>query len=94
MAARNANLEAREDELLLAIKGLTPNLRRRIAGLADRLQVQHHSAIEPVNRLEKKSLVYWEPGTIVRREAHEADREQREYHFRVEASHFEILDWA
>ena len=67
-AAHNANLKPHEDQLLLTIKGLTPNLRPRIAELADRLQIQHHSAIELVNRLEKKSLVRRERGTNDRRE--------------------------
>ena len=67
-AARNAGLEPRQYQLLLAIKGLPSNLRPRIAELADRLQIQHHSAVELVNRLES--------GGMVRRERSKEDRRE------------------
>ena len=56
-AARNAGLEPRQHQLLLALKGLPPNVRPRIGELAERLQVQHHSAVELVNRLEATGFV-------------------------------------
>ena len=65
---RNADLEPSQYQLLLSIKGLAPNLRPTIAELAHRLQIQHHSAIELINRLEQKSLVSRERGTNDRRE--------------------------
>ena len=65
---RNADLEPRQYQLLLSIKGLSPNLRPTIAELAHQLQIQHHSAIELINRLEKQSLVSRERGTNDRRE--------------------------
>jgi DNA-binding MarR family transcriptional regulator len=65
---RNANLEPRQYQLLLALKGLPPNVRPRIAELAEQLQIQHHSAVELVDRLESGGLVRRERGTSDRRE--------------------------
>jgi DNA-binding MarR family transcriptional regulator len=56
-AARVAGLEPKQHQLLLSLKGLPPNVRPRIAELADRLQTQHHSAVELVNRLEAAGFV-------------------------------------
>jgi DNA-binding MarR family transcriptional regulator len=50
-ASRSAGLEPRQYQLLLAIKGLPQNVRPRIGELAERLQIQHHSTVELVNRL-------------------------------------------
>lgn len=65
---RNANLEPRQYQLLLALKGLPANVRPRIAELAEQLQIQHHSAVELVDRLETGGLVRRERGTNDRRE--------------------------
>jgi DNA-binding MarR family transcriptional regulator len=65
---RNAQLEPRQYQLLLALKGLLPHVRPRIAELAEQLQIQHHSAVELVDRLESRSLVRRERGTNDRRE--------------------------
>lgn len=65
---RNANLEPRQYQLLLALKGLPPNVRPRIAELAEQLQIQHHSAVELVDRLESSGLVRRERGKNDRRE--------------------------
>ena len=67
-AARNAGLEPRQHQLLLALKGLPPEARPRIGELAERLQIQHHSAVELVNRLEAGGLVRRQRGTDDRRE--------------------------
>jgi DNA-binding MarR family transcriptional regulator len=50
-AARDAALEPRQHQLMLALKGLPKGVRPRIGELAERLQIQHHSAVELVNRL-------------------------------------------
>jgi DNA-binding MarR family transcriptional regulator len=50
-AARDATLEPRQHQLMLALKGLPRGVRPRIGELAERLQIQHHSAVELVNRL-------------------------------------------
>jgi DNA-binding MarR family transcriptional regulator len=50
-ASREAGLEPRQHQLMLTIKGLPAKTRPRIGELAERLQIQHHSAVELVNRL-------------------------------------------
>lgn len=67
-AARNAGLEPRQHQLLLALKGLPPEVRPKIAEVAERLQIQHHSAVELVNRLETGGFVKRERGVQDRRE--------------------------
>ncbi len=52
-AARSAGLEPQQHQLLLALKGLPREVRPRIGELAERLQIQHHSTVELVNRLEE-----------------------------------------
>jgi len=49
-AARAANVEPQQHQLLLAIKGLPPELRPTIGVAAERLQLQHHSAVELAKR--------------------------------------------
>ncbi len=56
-AAERAGIEARQHQLLLAIKGMPTERRPRIADLAERLQVKHHSAVELVNRLVRAGYV-------------------------------------
>jgi DNA-binding MarR family transcriptional regulator len=67
-AVRAANLEPRQYQLLLALKGLSPDVRPRIGALAEQLQIQHHSAVELVDRLETGGLVRRQRGTKDRRE--------------------------
>lgn len=50
-AARAAGLEPRQHQLMLSLKGLPAKARPTIGELAERLQIQHHSAVELVNRL-------------------------------------------
>jgi DNA-binding MarR family transcriptional regulator len=56
-AAREAGIEPHQHQALLAIKGLAPKQKATVGVLAERLQVQHHSAVELVNRLERKRLI-------------------------------------
>lgn len=67
-ASRAAGLEPRQYQLMLAIKGLPKGVRPRIGELAERLQIQHHSTVELVNRLAA--------GGYVRR--HRAGEDRRE----------------
>jgi len=67
-AARDAGLEPRQHQLLLAVKGLPLNVRPRIAEVAERLQIHHHSAVELVNRLEARGFIRRERGSEDRRE--------------------------
>lgn len=56
-AARSAGLEPQQHQLLLALKGLPEDKRPTISVLADRLQIQHHSAVELIDRLSKRGMV-------------------------------------
>ena len=67
-AARKAGIEPRQHQLLLAIKGMPEGVRPRIRELADRMQIQHHSAVELINRLEGRGLVRRERAQEDRRE--------------------------
>jgi DNA-binding MarR family transcriptional regulator len=67
-AAREAGIEPHQHQALLAIKGLIPNHKATVGALAERLQVQHHSAVELVNRLEKKELIRRSRNGVDRRE--------------------------
>lgn len=67
-AVRAAKLEPRQYQLLLALKGLPADARPRIGELAEQLQVQHHSAVELVDRLEDGGLVRRQRSTKDRRE--------------------------
>lgn len=67
-AARAAGLEPRQHQLLLALKGLPKGVRPRIGELAERLQIQHHSTVELVNRLAAGGYVRRRRGGEDRRE--------------------------
>ncbi len=56
-AAREGGIEPQHHQLLLAIKGRPAGEEARIGYLAERLQIQHHSAVELVNRLVNKGLI-------------------------------------
>jgi DNA-binding MarR family transcriptional regulator len=56
-AARHAGLEPQQHQLLLAIKGMPDSTRATIGELAERLQIQHHSTVELVDRLTRRGLV-------------------------------------
>ena len=56
-AARNKGLEPQQHQLMLALKGLPRGIPPAIGELADRLQIQHHSTVELVNRLSARGLV-------------------------------------
>jgi DNA-binding MarR family transcriptional regulator len=68
LAIAAAGLERAQYQLLLTIKGLPAALRPRIRDVANRMLIQHHSAVELVNRLEA--------GGYVRRERAEDDRRE------------------
>jgi len=55
--ARAAGLEAQQHQALLALKGLPGGKQATISYLAERLQLQHHSAVELVDRLVERNLV-------------------------------------
>ncbi|MBI4524284.1 MAG: MarR family transcriptional regulator [Deltaproteobacteria bacterium] len=67
-AARAAGLEPQQHQLLLALRALPQGKKPTIRVLAERLQIEHHSAVELVDRLEQRGFV--------RRYRDEADRRQ------------------
>jgi DNA-binding MarR family transcriptional regulator len=67
-AARESGLEPQQYQLMLAIKGLPDGDRPRIGDIAERLQIQHHSTVELVDRLSRRNLV--------RRRRSDADRRE------------------
>jgi DNA-binding MarR family transcriptional regulator len=52
-----AGIEPQQHQALLAIKGLPAHRVATIGALAERLLIQHHSAVELANRLEAKGLL-------------------------------------
>jgi DNA-binding MarR family transcriptional regulator len=56
-AARRAGIEPRQHQALLAIRGLLPGQNATVGFLADRLQIEHHTAVELANRLQKNHLI-------------------------------------
>lgn len=56
-AARAAGIEPQQYQALLAVKGLPASSSATVGILAERLQIQHHSAVELVDRLETHGLL-------------------------------------
>lgn len=67
-AVRAAGVEVGQYQLMLAIKGMPEEVRPRIRELANRLHIQHHSAVELINRLEAGGYVRRVRGQDDRRE--------------------------
>jgi DNA-binding MarR family transcriptional regulator len=67
-AVQSAGLERGQYQLMLAIKGMPEGVRPRIRELANRMQIQHHSAVELINRLERGGYVQRERAQDDRRE--------------------------
>jgi DNA-binding MarR family transcriptional regulator len=66
--AKEHGIEAQQHQLLLALHGLPEGVNPTVGELAARLFIQHHSAVELVNRLEKTGAVARHPGTRDKRE--------------------------
>ncbi len=66
--AKQHGLEAQQHQLLLAVHGLPEGVRPTIREIASRLFIEHHSAVELVNRLESKGAITRRPGTEDKRE--------------------------
>ncbi len=69
-AARQAAVEPQHHQLMLAVKGKPDGEPARIAYLAEHLQIQHHSAVELVDRLVRKGLITRTRGEQDRREVY------------------------
>lgn len=66
--AKEHGLEAQQHQLLLAVHGLPEDTKPTIREIASRLFIQHHSAVELIDRLEKAGAVARRPGTQDKRE--------------------------
>jgi DNA-binding MarR family transcriptional regulator len=69
-ASRAAGVEPQHHQLMLALRGAGGRNGSRIADLAERLQIQHHSAVELVSRLEEKGLIQRNRSAEDRREVY------------------------
>ena len=67
-SARAANVEPQQHQLLLALKGLPRGWRPTIGTVAERLQLQHNSAVELAQRSIKRGLI--------KRRSSESDRRE------------------
>jgi DNA-binding MarR family transcriptional regulator len=56
-ASRAIGLEPQQHQLLLALKGLPDGRSASVADLAERLQIQHHSTVELINRMVDRALL-------------------------------------
>lgn len=56
-AARAVGLEPQQHQLLLALKGLPEGRVATVGELAERLQIQHHSMVELINRMVDRNLL-------------------------------------
>jgi DNA-binding MarR family transcriptional regulator len=56
-SARKKNMEPQQHQLMLALKGLPARVLPTVKTLAERMQTQHHSTVELVNRLSRGGLV-------------------------------------
>ncbi|HXV78663.1 MAG TPA: MarR family transcriptional regulator [Candidatus Binatia bacterium] len=56
-AARQAGIEPQQHQLLLAVRGLPDHLRPTIGVLAERMQLQHHSTVELIDRLVDRGFL-------------------------------------
>lgn len=56
-AARSIGIEPQQHQLLLTLKGLITGKRPTITTIAERMQLQHHSAVELINRLARRGFV-------------------------------------
>jgi DNA-binding MarR family transcriptional regulator len=66
--AKEHGIEAQQHQLLLAVHGLPEGAKPTIREIASRLFIQHHSAVELINRLENTGAIARHPGTQDKRE--------------------------
>jgi DNA-binding MarR family transcriptional regulator len=66
--AKEHHIEPQQHQLLLAVQGLPEDVKPTIREIATRLFIQHHSAVELVNRLEITGAIARTPGAEDKRE--------------------------
>ena len=69
-SAREVGIEPQQHQLLLAIRGMPEGVSPTIGRVAERLQIQHNSTVELVNRSCEKGLVAKLASAGDRREVH------------------------
>lgn len=67
-AARDAGIEPQQHQLLLAVKALPVGEKSTIRVIAERLHIQHHSAVELASRSVRRGLVRRRRSEVDRRE--------------------------
>ncbi len=67
-AAREAGIEPQQHQLLLSLRGLPEGVRPTIGAVAERLCVQHHTAVALVDKLEQRGLILRERNPDDKRE--------------------------
>jgi DNA-binding MarR family transcriptional regulator len=67
-AARSSGIEPQQHQLLLAVQSLPRGKRPTIGAIAERLCVQHHTAVALVDKLERGGMVERERSNEDRRE--------------------------
>jgi DNA-binding MarR family transcriptional regulator len=55
--AREAGIEPQQHQLLLSVRGLPDNLKPTVGVLAERMQLQHHSTVELIDRLADRGFL-------------------------------------
>src|SRR5215467_2136287 len=66
--AKEHGIEPQQHQLLLTVQGLPEGAKPTIREIASRLFIQHHSAVELVNRLESAGAIARHPGPEDKRE--------------------------
>ena len=66
-ASRSAGLQPRQHQLLLMLKGQSPEKQTCITDLAEQLLIPHHTAVNLVDGLRKRSLVDRRRSSVDRR---------------------------
>jgi DNA-binding MarR family transcriptional regulator len=81
VTAKEHGIEAQQHQLLLAVHGLPEGVKPTVREIASRLFIQHHSAVELINRLEQTGAIARFPG----------DRDKREVWLRLTPAGCAIL---
>lgn len=68
ITAKEHGIEPQQHQLLLLVHGLPEGVRPTIREIASRLFIQHHSAVELINRLESIGMISRQAGAPDRRE--------------------------
>lgn len=69
-AARQTGLQPKQYQLMLAVKGMPKGQRPTVGEIAERLQIQNHSVVELVDRLEQRRYIQRQRDDADRRVVH------------------------